>query len=63
MGSLFGLESYDLLFYLGMAVMSIAVSFAILFLVVFKISGKRLKIKLDKEYGEPELYNRGKGKK
>lgn len=62
MENLFGLASYDLLFYLGMAVMSIAVSFAILFLVIFKISGKRLKMKLDKEYGEPELYNRGKGK-
>lgn len=62
MGNLFGLASYDLLFYLGMAVMSIAVIFAILFFVFFKMSGKRLKRELDKEYGEPELYNRGKGK-
>lgn len=58
MEKIFGLASYDLLFYLGIGVMSISIILLIVYLIFYRDAGKRLQKKLDREYGVPEKYNR-----
>lgn len=38
----------------GIAAMAAAVALAVLCLVIFRITGRRLKRKLEEEYGEPQ---------
>jgi len=58
MEGIFGLESFDLIFYLGVIGMALSLIFGIIVCIIQVISGKKLKEKLDKEYGNPEKYNR-----
>ena len=50
---MFGLSGSELLFYGGIVVMVMAVVFAVVCIVVFLFSGKRLKKILEQEYGKP----------
>ena len=52
------LETFDLIFYLGIAGMIAALICGLIIYILQAISGKKLKEKLDKEYGNPEKYNR-----
>ena len=52
------LETFDLIFYLGIAGMTAALICGLIIYILQAISGKKLKEKLDKEYGNPEKYNR-----
>lgn len=52
------LETFDLIFYLGIAGMTTALICGLIIYILQAISGKKLKEKLDKEYGNPEKYNR-----
>ena len=58
MENLLNMETFDLIFYLGIAGMAASLIFGIIICIIQAISGKRLKEKLDKEYGNPEKYNR-----
>lgn len=58
MGNLLNMESFDLIFYLGVIGMALSLIFGIIVCIIQVISGKKLKEKLDKEYGNPEKYNR-----
>lgn len=49
---MFGLSGSELLFYGGLAIMVIAVLLAMVCAVLFRLSGRRLKKKLEQEYGE-----------
>ena len=49
-----GLSASQLLFYGGIGVMALAVLAAVLAGVVFTLSGRRLRRKLEEEYGEME---------
>lgn len=42
------------LFWGGIAAMAAAADFAVLCLVIFQITGRRLKRKLEEEYGKPQ---------
>lgn len=48
-----GLSGSELLFYGGIAVMAGAVAAALLCAVLFAVTGRRLKRKLEEEYGRP----------
>lgn len=50
-----GAISGECLFECGIAVMGIAVSAGILCLIIFQITGRRLKRQLEKEYGKPQV--------
>ena len=52
------LETVDLIFYLGIAGMTASLICGLIIYILQVISGKKLKEKLDKEYGNPEKYNR-----
>lgn len=47
------LLSSDLLFYGGMAIMLVALAAGAICAVIFCITGRRLKQKLEQEYGKP----------
>lgn len=49
---MFGLSGSELLLYGGVTAMAVAVLLAIISIVVFRCTGKKLKAKLIKEYGE-----------
>ncbi|MBR1476551.1 MAG: hypothetical protein IJ608_01125 [Lachnospiraceae bacterium] len=42
--------------YGGISLMVLAIVLAVLCIIVFSITGKRIKKRLTKEYGEPEKY-------
>lgn len=48
-----GLSGSELLFYGGLATMGAAVAAALLCIVIFRVSGRKLKKKLEQEYGKP----------
>ena len=58
MGNLLNMETFDLIFYLGVIGMALSLIFGVIVCIIQVISGKKLKEKLDKEYGNPEKYNR-----
>ncbi len=47
--------SGEWLFWAGIAVMGIAAAGGVLCLVVFRLTGRKLKKQLEKEYGEPRI--------
>lgn len=47
------LSRSEMLFYGGLAMMAAAVVLAVLFMAVFTWTGRRLKRKLEQEYGKP----------
>lgn len=49
-----GLSGSELLFYGGLAAMGAAAAGALLCIVIFRVSGRKLKKKLEQEYGKPE---------
>jgi hypothetical protein len=51
------LSESQLIFYIGIAIMAACIVAAIILTVIFLIKGKRLKNKLEQEYGRPEDYN------
>lgn len=63
MGGLLGIETFDLIFYAGIIGIIVSALLGAIMTVLYLISGKRLKSKLDKEYGNPEKYNREVGGK
>lgn len=52
---MFGLSESELFFYGGIAIMAAAGILAALCIVVFLCTGRRLKKKLEQEYGKPQL--------
>ena len=50
---------YEKLFYGGILVMGIALLLIFMFVIIHIIRGAKLRRRLDEEYGEPQLYNRG----
>ena len=50
---MFGLFSSEWLFYSGIVIMALSVIATVISIAIFKISGKKLKIQLEKEYGKP----------
>lgn len=46
----------ELLFYLGIAVMAFTAFATIICIIGFKISGGKIKKKLESEYGKPQEY-------
>lgn len=53
---LMGLSVSELLFYLGIAVMVFTVFVTIICIIGFRISGKKIKKKLESEYGKLQEY-------
>lgn len=49
---MFGLSGSEWLFYGGLAIMAAAVLLTILCIIVFAVTGRKLKMKLEKEYGK-----------
>lgn len=47
--------SSELLFYGGLAVMTAVAVLSVLCIALFRITGKKLKEKLEQEYGEPQV--------
>lgn len=45
------MEQYQMLFYAGTALMGCAGAAAVIAVVVFAVTGRRLKARLDEEYG------------
>ena len=58
-----GLESFEKLFYGGIAIMAAVVVFLLIFLVIPFCRSAQLGKMLDDEYGDPTLYNRGNVRK
>jgi len=50
---MFGLSGSEALFYGGIGIMAVAAVLALVCLVVFLLTGKRIKRKLEQEYGRP----------
>ena len=50
-----GLSSSEIMFYGGIAVMTATCVLAIICLIVFTFTGKRLKARLKQEYGKPRI--------
>ncbi len=61
---MFGVLKGELLLYGGLGAMTMAVLGAVLCTVIFILAGRRLKKKLEKEYGRPHIFtgNEGSGK-
>ena len=53
------ITGYEKLFYGGILIMGIAVLMVFMFLIIYIVRGAKLRHRLDEEYGEPQLYNRG----
>ena len=53
-----GFSQVDIWFYGGIAIMILAVLAGIGDIVVFGITGKKLRTKLEKEYGKPQSNSR-----
>ena len=51
---MFGLSESDLFFYGGIAVMAAVGILTVLCIVIFTCTGRRLKKKLEREYGSPQ---------
>lgn len=51
---MFGLSESELFFYGGIAVMAAAGILTVLCIVIFTCTGRRLKKKLEREYGKPQ---------
>lgn len=51
---MFGLSGSEILFYGGLAVMGAAASLGAAAFVAFHITGRRLRKKLEQEYGKPK---------
>ncbi len=49
------LLSSELIFYSGIAVMAVSGVLAVLCAVVFRFTGKRLRHRLEQEYGKPRV--------
>lgn len=47
------LSQSEKLMYLGIAIMVLACIFAVASIIIFTLTGKKIKGKLNKEYGEP----------
>lgn len=60
---MFGLASYEKLFYGGIAMMVAATLCFMIFLVIYYLRGAKLRRLLDEEYGDPQHYHRGKERK
>lgn len=60
---MFGLASYEKLFYGGIAMMVAAALCFIIFLVIYFMRGANLRRRLDEEYGDPQHYHRGSERK
>lgn len=58
MVDLLSMETFDLIFYLGIIGMAVSVIVGLFIVVLNLVSGKKLKEQLDKEYGNPDKYNR-----
>lgn len=54
---MFGLSGSEALFYGGLAVMIITVTLAAVCAVIFTMTGRKLKRRLEQEYGKPQRYN------
>jgi heme/copper-type cytochrome/quinol oxidase subunit 2 len=54
---MYGLSESEIIFYIGILIMAFVVVMAIIFTVVFLIKGRKLKNRLEQEYGIPEEYN------
>ncbi len=52
-----GLQTGDLLFYAGAAIMVFTVLLALIYGIVFRVNGKKIKEQLLEEYGEPWKYH------
>lgn len=50
-----GLSSSELIFYGGIAVMAAAGVLAVICVILFCFTGKRLKKRLEQEYGKPRI--------
>lgn len=48
------ISSSELLFWVGIVFMAVSVLLAVVFMTVFRITGCRLKRRLEQEYGKPE---------
>lgn len=48
-----GLSQSETLMYIGIAVMVLACILAVASIIIFTITGRKIKRKLNKEYGEP----------
>lgn len=51
---MFNLSGSELLFYGGIVLMIAAAFIALLCIVIFVLSGKKLKLQLEREYGKPQ---------
>lgn len=51
---MFDLSSSEMLLYGGIAIMVASAVLAILCIVIFKMTGRKLKRKLEQEYGKPQ---------
>lgn len=61
---MFGILKGELLLYGGLGAITLAVLGALLCTIIFFFTGRRLKEKLEKEYGKPQIFtgNEGSGK-
>lgn len=50
-----GLSSSEIIFYSGIMVMAAACVLAVICVAVFTVTGKRLKKRLEQEYGKPRI--------
>ncbi len=51
---MFGLSGSELLFYSGIVVMVVSAVLAVICVVLFVVTGRKLKKKLEEEYGKPQ---------
>ena len=50
---MFGLSSSEVIFFVGIAVMAIVAVTAIICVIVFAVTGRSIKERLEQEYGKP----------
>lgn len=50
-----GLSSSEIIFYGGITVMAATCVLAVICIIVFTLTGKRLKERLEQEYGKPRI--------
>ncbi|MBO5143905.1 MAG: hypothetical protein J6C19_00015 [Lachnospiraceae bacterium] len=48
-----GLCSSEIIFFTGMMLMAAACVLAVISIIIFRLTGKRLRERLEQEYGEP----------
>ena len=54
---MFSLSGSELLFYFGILIMIVTIIVAVTSIIIFFCTGRRLKRKLEQEYGEPQRYH------